>query len=155
MKIITLILALCVSICWAIPPITEKYLTKYICIELIILLLTFFYFIFCIILFLFNKKKVLGDIPKIDKKLLIILGISALLGAFIPNILFMNLIKHNSTSIITTLSYLSPFFTFIFAYLVLKERLSYEAIIGLIFVIIGVLLIVIHHKAGAEEPFLD
>ena len=86
------------------------------------------------------------------RDLLIILAIG-LFSGFLGNVLYLQVLKDNNTSIISALIYSSPVFTLIISYLFLKERLNMYGLLGVITIIIGVILV--SQNKTPNSKFID
>jgi len=141
-----ILLALINSFLWGISPVLHKYLlTKYNWITLL-----FFsgvvYFILVSILSLLKSKELISDLNKISGRDALVMISLPLLTLFIAQVIYFYILKDNKSSIISALICSSPFFTLIFAYLFLKERLDIYGISGIFAIVMGVVLISQNNK---------
>jgi len=149
-------IAFTISIMWAISPIIQKYVLNSLVKETIILISSFCYFC-CVALYsIYNHSIICENITKVKLKHFLLILLAAITGAFLPNILFLKILKKNKTSIVTALTYTSPLFTVLFAYFFLRERMNVKIFIGILFIIFGVILITLNDGKSiqSEEPFL-
>lgn len=155
MKASTLFLSFTVALLWCIPPIAEKFVIGFVSAEVMFLILTIAYCVFALIKCFYSRKKIYEGLPQLNTKLIAILALSSLFGAVIPNLIFLKLIKNNKASIVTALTYTTPIFTFLLAYLFINEKINIETVIGICLVTIGIILIAFynHDDAVDHEPF--
>jgi len=106
------------------------------------MLLSAFIYAFLIIIYAaFNKNIIYKDIYNISKKDILIILFSSGIAAFFGNVLYFNILKNHDSSIISALIYSCPMFTLIIAYLFLKERINTIGILGILFIVLGVICI--------------
>ena len=107
-----------------------------------IMLVSAFIYAFLIIIYAaFNKNIIYKDIYNISKKDILIILFSSGIAAFFGNVLYFNILKNHDSSIISALIYSCPMFTLIIAYLFLKERINTIGILGILFIVLGVICI--------------
>lgn len=96
-----------------------------------------------ILLFLlgFNKKRraIIHSVFENGIKLSTIFG--SFLGAYVAMILFLGGMKYTQASIAAPLNQINSIFIFIFAYFILKEKITPKKTIGIILAVIGALLV--------------
>jgi len=106
------------------------------------MLFSAFIYAFLIIIYAaFNKTIIYKDINNISKTDIIVILFSSGIAAFFGNVLYFSILKNHESSIISALIFSSPIFTLIFAYLFLKERINTIGIVGILFIVTGVICI--------------
>jgi drug/metabolite transporter (DMT)-like permease len=87
----------------------------------------------------FNQIKV--DIKRLKPSNYFAIVVTALSGLFIANYLYLYLLKHHQSFVISALVSAAPLFTLLFAYLYLKETVTPAAVFGVLLIVIGVILL--------------
>jgi len=146
-----LFFALLISFFWGIQPIIHKLLLRKINPKTMLILNSTVYF-FCIIWFtIYNYQEFKTDLKNMDLKSFLIIVFTAVITAFLANMIYFYILKNNDSYIVSALIYSSPVFTLIFAYLFLKEKITKYGLIGVIFIIIGILFI----AKNTTENFIE
>lgn len=135
------------SFLWGLIPIVDKYAVDQMHIMSYILITSFFYLAVAIAYFILKPDKMKTELIKIDSKLLWI-GILATIISFVAEVTYLHLLQShdNLTALITALTYTSPFFTLILAYLIFKEKITIQCTIGVLFIVLGAIIIAVCHK---------
>ena len=136
-----ILIALFISLCWGIVPVAHKSILTHISPITIMLLSVFIYAFLIIIYAALNTKVIYKDMYNISKTDIIVILFSSGIAAFFGNVLYFNILKNHDSSIISALIYSCPMFTLIIAYLFLKERINTIGIIGILFIVLGVICI--------------
>jgi drug/metabolite transporter (DMT)-like permease len=138
-----LLTALTVSFLFGITPITHKYLFSIhpISKETLITSGAFFYSMCAFVYFFLNRKKVVKDIKTLPYTTLMIMAASAIVCGFFANYLYFKAIQHSSSYIVSALIFSSPMFTFVLAYLFLKEEVNYKSAFGVFLIVLGVIML--------------
>ena len=143
-----IILALITSFLWGIQPVLHKHSLQKFDGTTIMLLTSFIYFVAVFITFFLtkNQKIIIKDIKKMNKIDSTIIICTAIFTAFLTNVIYFYILKDNESSIISALIYSSPVFTLIVSYLFLNEKLEAIGIIGILFVLVGVICISLNNN---------
>ncbi len=138
-----LILSLIVAFLWAIPPILQKQLLSKYSKHTVFVVTVLTFATFVLLYGMHHKETLTNDIERLatNHKDLGTIVFIAFVCNFLASLLYYELIKHNSAHTVTSLTYSSPIFTIILAYIFLKEPLDTNSIIGAILVVSGVLVI--------------
>ena len=139
-------IGLFISFLWGIQTVIHKHLLNHISGISIMLYSTIIYTIMLCIAAYYNKSIIIKDLKKIDLRISSILFFVALFTLFLTNMLYYYILNHHESSIVSALISTAPVFTVIFAYLFLKERLSICGFTGILFFIVGVILINMDNK---------
>lgn len=91
-----------------------------------------------------------GKIPKIDKKTIFILFFQSITGVFLFRVLLFFGLKSTSAIESGLITSASPAMIAVLAYFILKERLYVNRIIGIIFVVTGILIVNIHNLSTLQ-----
>lgn len=94
-----------------------------------------------IVYVLFNGRKVFEEVKKLDVSSLVLIVIAGISGGFLANFLFLVLLHRYDAYIVNTIMYMSPVMTLLLAYLILEEAMTWTSLLGVAFVIVGVLII--------------
>ena len=135
----TAALALLVASIWGINPIFEK-LSLVKASPFTVITIRFILSTICLVFFAFIGGSKLGEIRNIDGMTFFWILIAAVLGALGLYIYFVAL-QQDLTSKIVPIIATFPLFTAFYAFILLKESMSTERIIGIVFVVVGVILI--------------
>jgi len=133
------LLALLVACIWGINPIFEKFALKNTSPFSVITIR----FIFTAVILIFYTL-VAGryeELIKVDSRSLSWIFLSGLVGGLIGLFIFFVALKQEDTSKVLPIVAAFPMFTAFFAYILLGETISLKRGIGILFVIIGVVLI--------------
>ena len=143
MKLTTIALSLSVALLWSISVIIQKYTLQYLPFLAVFIFHSIIYSICTMILFLYNKSYILYHLKNniYNTKLILFSILGVILGLFIPNLINIYLLKNNKSFIIVALTYTTPLFSLLLAYLLLKEEISLKEIIGVLFIVLGVIII--------------
>ncbi len=136
----SIILAFFVAILWGTVPIIYK--INEISYHSIIIISAITFFVSSICYFLIYHKTIITDLNK-HKNNIIYIVLTSFLGLFLANLFYYNAIKNsNKISIIVSITALYPLITLILSYLILNEKISFTNIIGIIFIVIGILCLI-------------
>jgi transporter family protein len=133
------LLALLVACIWGINPIFEKFALKNTSPFSVITIR----FIFTAVILIFYTL-VAGryeELIKVDSRSLSWIFLSGLVGGLIGLFIFFVALKQEDTSKVLPIVAAFPMFTALFAYILLGETISLKRALGILFVIIGVVLI--------------
>jgi drug/metabolite transporter (DMT)-like permease len=73
---------------------------------------------------------------------------------FIAKLLFLEVLKYNNSHEVAAIEGIYPFFTLILAYMLLKEKITAFGILGVIFVVLGVICISMNDTNYKLEEFI-
>jgi drug/metabolite transporter (DMT)-like permease len=90
---------------------------------------------------IYLKNDVLADLKKITFRDAVILVCLPIFTVFVANIIYYYILKKHESSLVSAITYSSPAFTLILAYLFLNERLDIYGLSGIFAIIAGVILI--------------
>jgi drug/metabolite transporter (DMT)-like permease len=139
-----LYLAFLITFIWGISPVIVKYAIHHgnIPTYLILFIQGFIFFIaslIYILIFKFNNIK--DDLIKY-KTYIPLLAFIALFSVYIANLLYVVALQNKvNINILTMITGLYPVITIIFSYIILKEKITMKAIIGYLFIILGIFFI--------------
>ena len=133
------LLALLVAIIWGINPIFEKFALKNAS-PYSVITIRFIFTAVCLAIITLTTGR-LEEITKVDGRSLFWILISGLVGGLIGLFLFFVALKHEDTSKVVPIAATFPMFTALYAYMLLGEAISLKRAIGILFVVIGAILI--------------
>jgi drug/metabolite transporter (DMT)-like permease len=81
------------------------------------------------------------DVKKLPNSSLAIMACSAIFSGFLANYLYFKAIQHSSSYVVSALIFSSPMFTFVLAYLLLNESVTWRNGLGVAFIVIGVIIL--------------
>lgn len=135
-----LYLAFFITLIWGLSPVIIKYAIHHgnIPTYLIIFIQSFIYFIASLIyIIIFKYKNIKDDIIK-HKTYIPLLAFISLFSLYIANILYVLALQNNvNINVLTMIIGLYPIITIIFSYIILKEKITMNAIGGYLFIILG------------------
>jgi drug/metabolite transporter (DMT)-like permease len=141
MNIQVLFITLFIAFIIGLVPILDKILLKTLS-PYTVLAGSGIIYILCMIAFLYYYRETIRkDIKKLNYLHILLFAFIAIVGSFIIKILFLNVLKNHHSHIITALVYSAPFFTLLMAYFFLKEDINIYGLIGVLFIILGVVFI--------------
>lgn len=133
------LLALLVACIWGINPIFEKFALKNTS-PFSVITIRFIFTAICLGVYTLFAGRV-DELVKVDSRSLMWILLSGLLGGLLGLFIFFVALKQEDTSKVLPIIASFPMFTAIFAYFLLGETLSLKRLIGIMFVIVGVVLI--------------
>ncbi|MGI9535400.1 MAG: EamA family transporter [Thermodesulfobacteriota bacterium] len=133
------LIALIVACIWGINPIFEKLSLK-TATPYSVITIRFLFTAFCLAVITLTTGR-LEEITKVDGRSLFWILLSGLAGGLIGLFLFFVALKQEDTSKVVPIVATFPMFTAIYAYFLLGETISLKRAIGILFVVIGAILI--------------
>jgi drug/metabolite transporter (DMT)-like permease len=88
------------------------------------------------------------DFRNLNMRLLVEIAVSVTVGVFVANIIFYQLLAQHDSYLVTALTYTSPMFTVVLAWMFLNEQISWVNVLGIVVLIVGILLVC--YKGGKE-----
>ena len=92
-----------------------------------------------VLLFRPNRKNIVASIYKNGLRMTTLFG--SILGAYVAMILWLGGMKYTLASTAASLNQTSNIFIFIFAYLILKEKITFKSIVGIILAVAGAFMV--------------
>ena len=134
-----ILLPLFIAFLYGMEPFIYKHLLQNISKQSIILWTSFINLFFSAIYAYYYRNEIKKD--NISLKILIILSALVILTIFITDVIYYHIIEKNSVSVPVVLIYTAPMFTLLLGMLFLNENISKYEVLGIIFVIIGILIL--------------
>lgn len=133
--------SLIVAFLWSVGSISQKYILGTLTPTTTLVVTGILYGITMLVYFLFHKKTVLKDIQKIDFKVASVFTVFIILGIVASQLIFYSLAKEHDIYKVTALTFVSPIFTLLLATMLLGEKPTPLHILGILFVVVGVILV--------------
>ena len=138
-KVYVIPIALFVSFLWGIQIILHKYILRKTNPYVIMIVGSIFYFVCISVFTIYNWTNLKDDIYNLDMQTIVLIGIAMIFATLLANLLYLLVLKDNDSYIVAALVYSSPVFTFLIAYLFLKEKVTIYGFIGFALIIAGIL----------------
>lgn len=133
------LLALVVACIWGLNPVFEK-LALNGATPFAMITIRFAFTTVCLLVIMFTTSRV-DQILEVDRSTLFWILLSGLAGGLIGLFLFFVALKQDDASRIVPIVASFPMFTAFYAYIFLKENISTLRLVGIAFVVIGLILI--------------
>jgi drug/metabolite transporter (DMT)-like permease len=135
--------SLFISFLWGASPVIQRFLmtTRPLSPETLMVFGSAIYFLCTTIYFVFNKAKIVSEIANTSWTTLSIMIISGIFVGFVANFLYYKVIRSNTSYVVAALVFSAPFFTVLLSFLFLKEELTLLSILGVVFIVIGIVLL--------------
>lgn len=139
------IASLFVAFLWGLNPIISKYILRDVEPDITLGIGAVIHLLLALIYAVGNNDSWSASLAKSNftPKTVSLLLVSGIV-AFIPYLIFLRLLNKNDANIVTALTYVSPFFTAILAYYILKERFTVYSVTGIVMIVVGIILISLH-----------
>jgi transporter family protein len=146
----SLFISLLIAFLWGLSPIIHKSLLNKFNPLSLMLFFSVGYFLCLLLLLPFHYKTIKGDVLNLTTNDIKLLLISATITGFLANFLFYYVLKSNNSSIVAALGSTSPLFTLLIAYFLMTEKVNSYGILGIIFIVVGVICISVNDKKVNE-----
>lgn len=139
------LISLSIALLWSLAPIFHKYIYKSGIDPKTMMIISGISYASMLIAYIFvHKSTFISDIPRLTVSTVAVIFVSVLLTSFTANLLYYYAIKHHEAFLVTGLAYTAPLFTMVFAWLLLKEKISMRAAMGVLLIVVGAYLVI--HK---------
>lgn len=138
----TVLLSLVIAILWGTTPVVIRAMTKTISQNTVMFISAIVYFVATMIfVYTYECNVVSIDISK-HMDILFILVITSFVGFFLTNYMYLYAVKHtDNVNYVIIITSLYPVITLLLSYYFLDEKLTWQGLLGLAFIIIGILLL--------------
>ena len=133
--------SLTVAFLWAAITIIDKHVLHSLESITVLFIATLATIMFGGIYCLYHKESINADLKNIDIKLIFWICLATFISVIAANIIYLELLKHHNTAIVTTITYSAPAIVLIMSIILFNEHLSVCSIIGILMVICGTILI--------------
>lgn len=141
MNTLYIFVALFISFLWGLAPVIHKLVLKNINPITVFILSGVIYSITMAFFITTQIDTLKKDIPKIEMRDLGLIAFASIIDAFLANFLYYNVLKDNESYIVSALIFSSPAFTLLLGYLFLKENITLMGVLGVFFIVLGVICI--------------
>jgi hypothetical protein len=141
MKNTDLLLTIFGAFLWGVSPVIHKFLLSTYNQITIMIIISLIYTVCLLLCLPFYSNMVYKDILKLNAPDIILFLIAGVFTLFLGNAIYYYVLKDNHSHVISSLDSCAPFFTLIFAYLLLKEKINIFGILGTILIVLGVICI--------------
>jgi drug/metabolite transporter (DMT)-like permease len=140
-KYALLLLAVGISILWAITGIFTKICLGQISCETAVFLSGIIFGIFSVIIFLFKTDKITTELYKMTHLLWLLFMFIGFFGFFISYYVYYYLLKHHHSYKVSALVSISPLFTLLFSFFLLEESITIYSLLGVALILSGIIVI--------------
>jgi uncharacterized membrane protein len=137
--------SLLIALFWGISPIAHKKLLNNMDTKFVLIASGLFYSLFLILYSIYYWSYFKQEYKQVEYKYLLYLAGIAFMLSFIPNIIYFFLLKEHDTSVVSALINSAPVFTVLVSFLLLGDKIHKHELIGIFFIIIGVIAISLRH----------
>lgn len=150
-----ILIALVISLIWGASPLIHKHLLRKYSEITIIVISGFIYFTCLLMLGIAYYDTIKTDCSNMSRFDLIWFTIIAFFAFFIANLLQTNILKENSSYIVTTLIYSCPIFTLLLGYLLFDITIDSYGLTGIMLIMVGILFIAANKKCNNTSEIID
>jgi drug/metabolite transporter (DMT)-like permease len=110
------------------------------------------YFIFTIIYALYEKIPIIDNVKTIPVSIIALFIFGGCMS-FFANYLYFNIISKNASYLVSSLIFISPLFTLVLSYLILKEEITLMSLLGVLLIVSGVIIVAISSKKPSLKKY--
>ena len=134
--------ALFIALLWAVGPVLQKYAMDRGVHQYAVLVLGSVAYFVCMIPFAcYHWHDVSAGLRALDTHSATAIVLASVLAAFLANLLFLAVLKGHDTSVVTALTYSSPLFTCIIAWVFLRESMTVMRLAGIAAIVVGMVML--------------
>lgn len=149
-----IVTSLFVAFLWGLTPIIHKHVLNTIDPLLVFVLSGIVFGVGAIILLFVNRDGSLVDKFRSTDTVALAWIVAAQLVTMFATMLYLQLLQKHHSYVVTALTYSSPVFTLILAYLILNEKVSIAGAMGVLLIVAGIALLAFNER-GHRERFLE
>jgi drug/metabolite transporter (DMT)-like permease len=141
-------IAIFIAFIFGVSPIIHKYIFNTVpsmTPQLLFIFGGITYFLFTIVYALYERQPILDNIKTIPLSTIVIFLVGSSMS-FFANYLYFNIISKNASYLVSSLIFISPLFTLALSYLLLNEQITLMSVIGVLFIVSGVIIVAISSK---------
>lgn len=154
MKTIYLLMSLFTSFLWGLSPVIQKHLLQKFDKRSLMLFYASANIFFITLMLSFFNNKLYADIISLNMYDIFLISTYTFFTIFIAKLLFLEVLKYNNSHEVAAIEGIYPFFTLLLAYIFLKEKITAFGILGVIFVVLGVICISMNDTNYKLEEFI-
>lgn len=138
-----MIYSLIIAFLWGLSPIIHKVALNRLSPHTTLVISSTFYTICTLVFAVVFRDMIQRDINAghLTPWITVALAFTAIICGFFTNILYFFILQKNQSHIVSALIYSSPVFTLIMAFLLLRERITFNGFLGIVFITIGVIFV--------------
>jgi uncharacterized membrane protein len=130
--------SLIVSLFWGISPVFYKMIMSKVDTKLTFIINNLFFTLGVLGYTYYYWDQIKVDVQNISIRDTLAIGAIAIVLSFIPNIIYYNLINDHDSYVVTALVNSAPVFTVGLSYLLLKENITKNSLLGVVLIIVGI-----------------
>ena len=154
MKTIYLLMSLFTSFLWGLSPVIQKHLLQKFDKRSLMLFYASANIFFITLMLSFFNNKLYADIISLNMYDIFLISTYTFFTIFIAKLLFLEVLIYNNSHEVAAIEGIYPFFTLLLAYIFLKEKITAFGILGVIFVVLGVICISMNDTNYKLEEFI-
>ena len=154
MKTIYLLMSLFTSFLWGLSPVIQKHLLQKFDKRSLMLFYASANIFFITLMLSYFNNKLYADIISLNMYDIFLISTYTFFTIFIAKLLFLEVLKYNNSHEVAAIEGIYPFFTLLLAYIFLKEKITAFGILGVIFVVLGVICISMNDTNYKLEEFI-
>jgi len=134
-------LSVFVALLWAIGGIFQKQALSVISPTTLMVLGCVVYTPLVLAYGLYHHKRVAYESKKLTPYLIGVVVLFVSISMFYSIVLYYNLLQKHEVHKVTAITFISPVFTLLFAFLLLGERITLRSVVGVLLIVVGVICI--------------
>ena len=139
--------ALAVTALWGIVPIMQKSVLVKYPIMVVYLMTGLLHAVSLPVLAFLYRKQIMVHMPTIPAKDWGTIVLGVVLPSVLASIIYMSTLKNNHSYLVVAMTSVYPLFTMLFAYVMLREKVTPTAALGVVCIVLGVTLLSIRGPA--------
>lgn len=148
-------IAIFIAFIFGVSPIIHKYIFNNVPTltpQLMFIFGGITYFLFTLVYAISEKQSIITNIKTIPLSIIALFLFGASIS-FYANYLYFNIISKNPSHLVSSLIFISPLFTLILSYFLLKEEISLMSVIGILLIVVGVIIVAISSKKPTIQKY--
>ena len=148
-------IAIFIAFIFGVSPVIHKYIfntVPAVTPQLMFILGGITYFIYTIGYALYERQPIIENIKGIPLPTIALFLFGTCIS-FFANYLYFNIISKNASYLVSSLIFISPLFTLVLSYLLLKEEISFTSIIGIMLIVSGVIMVATSSKKPSTPKY--
>jgi len=150
-----ILIALLISLIWGTSPLIHKHLLRKYNEITIIVISGFIYFTCLLMLCVAYYDTIKLDCLNMNKYDIFWFAAIAFFAFFIANLLQTNILKDNSSYVVTTLIYSCPIFTLLLGYMLFNVNIDMYGLTGIILIMAGILFVAANNRCNKTPEIID
>ena len=144
--------SLFVAFLWGATPTIHKHVLNKLQPSTVMAVGGLFYFS-CLVLFSFYYWKDISSDLRKNASMMSIFWIASvsIIAGFIANLIYLFVLRKNNSYVISALIYSAPIFTLILSYFLLKEKVSFLGLVGVLLIVGGIVCLAFNERGHKDE----